>query len=77
MNIPNPAFEADFLQNSGANIPISSLGVAGLTALGFDAALLPSSFTLLPWHKDILQTVFNKLAPSPAVGEQTQAPRRS
>jgi hypothetical protein len=60
----DPAYQADILR--GVDIPLASLGVAGLTALGLNKALLPllpATVLLSVWHKEILKTVFEKLKP--------------
>jgi hypothetical protein len=61
----DPAFKADIVTD-GVDIPITALGIAGLTVLGMKDAilpLLPSSMVLSPWHRGILKTVMEKLIP--------------
>jgi hypothetical protein len=60
------SFEADIFSNEMADIPLGALGKSGISALGLEREILPlipSSVFLSGWHKNLLQTAAEKLAP--------------
>jgi hypothetical protein len=75
----NSSFKANIFADGTADIPLGSLGISGLSALGLDQELLPlipSSAFLSEWHRNLLQTLAEKAAPAgrdkgPGLGKVT------
>jgi hypothetical protein len=61
------SFKADIFPYGEADISLGNLGISGISALGLDRDLLPlipSSVFLSEWHRNLLRTVTEKVAPA-------------
>jgi hypothetical protein len=61
------SFTADVFPGGTADIPLGALGIGGISALGLEKELLPlipSSVFLSGWHRNLLQTLAERVRPA-------------